>query len=86
MSIPDWNLYTWLKYLKKFLITPPEKELVVLGMKALFKNKFAMSENFSVLKMKKVLSKQNVSRKKLFPGIDHNMTLKNKEVQKKSDF
>jgi hypothetical protein len=55
-------------------------------MKALFKNKFAMSENFSVLKMKKVLSKQNVSRKKLFPGIDHNMTLKNKEVQKKSDF
>jgi hypothetical protein len=55
----------------KFLITPPEKELVVLGMNALFKNKFAMSESFSVLKMKKVLSKQNVSRKKLLPGIDH---------------
>ncbi len=40
-------------------------------MNALFKNKFAMSESFSVLKMKKVLSKQNVSRKKLLPGIDH---------------
>ncbi len=35
---------------KKFPITPPEKGLVVLGMEALFKNQFAMSETFTVLK------------------------------------
>ncbi len=34
------------KYLqKKFPITPPEKGLVVLGMEALFNNKFATSKS-----------------------------------------